>query len=212
MLRGVLAALLLAGAARAEPPKLVLPVDCAYGKDCFVQSYVDVDPGPGRVDFTCGPLTYDGHRGTDFRPADPRRKISVRAAAPGTVSAVRDGVADGIDTGDMDCGNGARIDHGAGWQTLYCHLARGSLRVKSGDVVGAGQPLGVIGRSGRAAYRHLHFEVLQDGKSIDPFLRSKGGTTMWRGAGPALGTSAGLSRHGAAWSRLQRYRAGSRPA
>ena len=58
---GALAAFPAAGA-----PTFSLPVDCTLGESCFIQNYVDQDPGPRAQDFTCGPLTYDGHKGTDF--------------------------------------------------------------------------------------------------------------------------------------------------
>lgn len=43
--------------------------------------------------------------------------------------------------------------------SLYAHLQPKSVLVKKGDVVTAGQPLGRVGRSGRASSSHLHFEV-----------------------------------------------------
>jgi hypothetical protein len=164
----ILAALLFAAAGL----ELGLPVDCDYGRTCFVQNYVDLDAGPGRSDFTCGHLTYDGHKGTDFRPADPRPPLTVRAAAAGAVKARRDGVPDGQRTSGQECGNGVLLDHGEGWQTQYCHMAAGSVRVRVGEQVARGQPLGVVGRSGETAFLHLHFELRKDGVTVDPFLGS----------------------------------------
>jgi hypothetical protein len=43
--------------------------------------------------------------------------------------------------------------------TVYAHLADQSLKVKKGQIVAAGQPLGRVGRTGRATSEHLHFEV-----------------------------------------------------
>jgi murein DD-endopeptidase MepM/ murein hydrolase activator NlpD len=43
--------------------------------------------------------------------------------------------------------------------SVYAHLADQSLRVKKGQLVAAGQPIGRVGRSGRASSEHLHFEV-----------------------------------------------------
>ena len=58
--------LCVAGGARADEPfRVGLPVDCAFGSVCSVQNYVDLDPGPGRLDPGCGRLSYDGHDGTD---------------------------------------------------------------------------------------------------------------------------------------------------
>jgi hypothetical protein len=43
--------------------------------------------------------------------------------------------------------------------SVYAHLSRGSVRPRAGDVVNAGDPVGRVGRTGRASTSHLHFEV-----------------------------------------------------
>ena len=102
--------------------------------------------------------------------------VNVRAAAAGTVAAIRDGVPDQavIDENrtrieGRECGNAVRIDHGDGWQTLYCHLAAGSLRVTPGEKVASGHVLGQVGLSGLTNVPHLHLGVFKDGQVIDPF-------------------------------------------
>ena len=60
-----------------------LPVDCAMGSVCSIQNYIDHDSGPGWLDHACGPLSYDGHRGIDFRVPtliEMRRGVPVVAA------------------------------------------------------------------------------------------------------------------------------------
>lgn len=173
------------GAAPAAPPPpnyafLRLPVDCKPGETCWILNYADLDPGPGVRDHACGPRSYDGHDGTDFAVRDEatmRAGVRVRAAAAGTVVNIRDGMADKVFVEadaeaikGRDCGNGVVIDHGAGWRTAYCHMLQSSIVVKQGQQVGAGAHLGYVGMSGRAAFPHLHFAVLQDGKRLDPFL------------------------------------------
>jgi len=153
---------------------------CEIGKTCWIQQYADHDSGPGARDYTCGSETYDGHDGTDFRVLDTWHTAPVVASASGIVKAVRDGVADHLVVNDADrkavahieCGNGVLIDHGAGWQTQYCHLKQGSLAVRPGDQVSQGQKLGDIGYSGLAAFPHVHLTVRKDGNAIDPFLPS----------------------------------------
>lgn len=160
-----------------EAPRFELPLDCAIGAGCAVQNYPDDDPGPGQRDHACGGVSYDGHTGTDFRLADIRAMrtgAEVRAAAAGTVLRVRDGEVDELKAGppgasDRACGNGVLIDHGGGWRTLYCHMRRGSLRVRPGDRLAAGAALGAVGLSGATQFPHLHFEVLRDDKPVDPF-------------------------------------------
>ena len=163
-----------------RPDSLGFPVDCALGKDCFIQQYVDRDPGPGSFDFTCGPLSYDDHSGTDIRlrnDADMARGVNVLSAGDGVVLGRRDGMPDhrqgtpgAPDIGNRDCGNGVLIQHPDGLTLQYCHLRRGSIQVRKGDAVKQGQPLGQIGLSGRTQFPHLHLTVRDAaGTVIDPF-------------------------------------------
>ncbi|WP_421703194.1 M23 family metallopeptidase [Aliiroseovarius sp.] len=167
-----------ASPAAARDPLLGLPIDCSLGEDCFIQNYVDADGGPGAADFTCGGLSYDGHKGTDFAVrshAVAQAGVNIQAAAPGVVRAVRDGVADHWRDTPMtfpdgqDCGNGLVIDHGGGWETQYCHLREGSLRVQKGQRVAMGAVLGQVGMSGRTEFPHLHLSIRKDGSVVDPF-------------------------------------------
>ena len=159
---------------------LTQPIDCVLGNTCDVFQLTDRDPGLAAQDFQCGPLTYDGHKGTDFAvptEADMRRGVTVVAAAPGVVTATRDGMPDinmfapgAPDLTGRECGNGVVIDHGEGWETQYCHLAQGSISVTQGDQVASGTPLGDVGLSGQTEFPHLHFAVRKDGDVVDPFL------------------------------------------
>ncbi len=167
----------------AAPPELSLPIDCKLGETCFVQNYVDIDPGPGVRDFACGSATYDGHKGVDIRVRSVAAAdgVSVLAVADGKVLRGRDGMADKL-LGDYaskaawqsalkgkDCGNGLVIDHGGGWTTQYCHLKQGSLVVKPGQSVQRGQRLGKVGYSGRVEFAHVHITVRHNDKVVDPF-------------------------------------------
>lgn len=174
-----LAALLLPAAASAQDISLRLPAACELGRTCFIQHYVDHDRTDAARDYTCGTLTYDKHNGTDIRiptMAAQRAGVDVVAAADGKVLRLRDGVEDisvnergRQSVSNTECGNGVAVDHGNGWETQYCHMAKGSLSVKPGDAVKAGDRLGRIGLSGLTEFPHLHFTVRKDGKVIDPF-------------------------------------------
>lgn len=172
---GVLGPALLAGAGAAASPALSLPVDCTPGATCYVQSHVDRDPGPGAVDYTCGALSYDGHKGVDIRMptlAAMRAGVDILAAAPGVVTATRANERDGgvaHMTAGRECGNGVVIDHGDGWETQYCHLARRSIGVAVGQSVPQGYVLGRMGLSGMTEFPHLHFSLRKDGAVVDPF-------------------------------------------
>lgn len=167
----------------ATPENLSLPIDCKPGQNCWVVRYVDHDPGPGVKDYSCGNMTGDGHKGTDFAIRDLAALsvgVAVRAAAAGRVAAVRDDMEDRlIDTkdaasvGGRECGNGVRIDHGDGWMSLYCHMRRGSALVMEGDEVEAGQTLGLVGISGQTSFPHLHFDLRHHDQVVDPFVGKK---------------------------------------
>jgi hypothetical protein len=149
------------------------PLDCVFGETCFVQQYVDRDPGPGATDHRCTAHSYDRHKGVDFglpSLAAIEDGVRVLAVAPGVVRARRDGVGDGEPPRDgRECGNGVLIDHADGWSTQYCHMRRGSVRVRTGDAVAAGDPLGEVGLSGKTEFPHLHVTLRKDGEVVDPF-------------------------------------------
>jgi murein DD-endopeptidase MepM/ murein hydrolase activator NlpD len=64
-------------------------------------------------------------------------------------------------------GNTVVIRHDDTTFTRYAHLSE--VLVKPGDVVAAGQTIARSGATGKATGPHLHFEVLRDGRSVDPY-------------------------------------------
>jgi hypothetical protein len=175
-------AVLAPAAARPQAPpepKLELPIACQPGKTCFVQNYIDRDPSSGTLDYRCGHRTYDKHDGVDIRLLDmaaQRAGVDVLAAAAGRVVAVRDGVPDisirapnAPSVAGHECGNRVGLALPGGWILDYCHLANGSLKVKMGDTVAAGQPLAHVGLSGETEFPHLHFSVRHANAVVDPF-------------------------------------------
>lgn len=185
-LLAVLACLWPQAARPAEQARftLDLPIRCIPGETCWIPNYVDLKPGKGAVDYTCGDATYDApprdqHKGTDFAVSDMaavRQGIAVVAAAPGVVVGKRDSMVD-VDAGEKgarsvkgkECGNAVRIKHDNGLITQYCHMRRGSVEVNKGDRVGRGQQLGLVGLSGMTQFPHLHFQIEKGKKIIDPF-------------------------------------------
>lgn len=163
--------------AQAETLQLELPLVCTLGETCWIQQYAEHGNASGGNDYMCGRETYAGHDGTDFRALNAQADIAVVAAAPGVVKAIRDGVEDKLALSPQDlaavahkeCGNGVVIAHTGGFETQYCHMRLGSVKVKAGDIVQAGTVLGKVGYSGAAAFAHLHLSVRHNGEKIDPF-------------------------------------------
>ncbi|WP_058309163.1 peptidoglycan DD-metalloendopeptidase family protein [Gracilibacillus massiliensis] len=95
------------------------------------------------------------HKGIDIAGVSDR---SILAADNGTVTSA------GWDDGGY--GNKIVINHNNGYRTIYAHLA--SINVSSGQVVEAGQKIGVMGTTGFSTGIHLHFEVYKDGSLVNP--------------------------------------------
>ncbi len=58
------------------------------------------------------------------------------------------------------------VQHSGGYNTLYAHLS--SLLSRLGDSVGPGQVIGLSGSSGNSTGPHLHYEIWQEGRAVDP--------------------------------------------
>lgn len=170
--------------ASAKGFELGLPVACVPGNNCFIQNYVDHGGKNGPAhDYTCGPLTNPHHPGTDFRIAHEGLLtegdgVFILAAAAGKVekvfisSAAKSPFQRMLENqgAEHPCGTGVHLRHKGGWETYYCHLRPGSLLVKPGETVEAGQILGAMGMSGKTEFPHLHFEVRQYDNPVDPFV------------------------------------------
>jgi hypothetical protein len=113
----------------------------------------------------------------------------VRAAAAGVVAAVHDGQPDNRVVGKLDewtdrdssknpmtsYGNYVLIEHGPNEFTVVGHLRQGSVRVRQGQRVAAGQPIAQIGNSGASGGVHVHFERrtgfgIADIKALPPYV------------------------------------------
>ncbi|MFF9913256.1 M23 family metallopeptidase [Streptomyces sp. NPDC013457] len=76
-------------------------------------------------------------------------------------------------------GNHVILDLGGGTYAMYAHLKRGSLTVRAGDRVAAGQELARCGNSGNSTEPHVHFQLM-DGADLDT---ARGVPFTWRGVG-----------------------------
>lgn len=185
-----LLALALAGtaAAAADAPARPLtfyPQAGIIGQDLYVTNYLDLDPGPAVRDWSCGSHSYDGHTGQDsivrsFR--EVRIGVPVFAALDGRVRSVQHAVG-----GDFNWGatvsrfdNHIVLDHGDGQESVYGHLMRSSIRVKTGQWVPAGTQIALTASSGNSSWPHLHFTVRQDFDPYEPFAGPcRAGASGW---------------------------------
>jgi murein DD-endopeptidase MepM/ murein hydrolase activator NlpD len=94
------------------------------------------------------------HRGLDLTAFEP---VPILAAADGVV------VGAGYEGA---FGYMITVDHAYGLTTRYAHLSK--IYVRVGDRVEKGEEIGRMGRTGRATGMHLHYEVLYEGRPVDP--------------------------------------------
>ena len=94
------------------------------------------------------------HRGIDFAAPAGSQVVAV-ASGVVTYSKERFGY-----------GRTVEINHGNGYVTRYGHNQR--VLVAVGDTIQKGEPIALIGSTGRSTGPHLHFEVLKEGRAVDP--------------------------------------------
>lgn len=96
------------------------------------------------------------HKGADF---GARRGTAIRAAGDGVIQrASRYG----------SFGNYVRIHHSGEYDTAYAHMKGFASGVRKGAKVKQGQIIGYVGTTGRSTGPHLHYEVLKNGKQVNP--------------------------------------------
>jgi murein DD-endopeptidase MepM/ murein hydrolase activator NlpD len=96
------------------------------------------------------------HRGIDFAAA---RGTPVYAAGHGTIEiAGRNG----------GYGKYIRIRHNGTYKTAYAHLKGYARGVRRGNRVRQGQVIGYVGSTGRSTGPHLHYEILHNGRQMNP--------------------------------------------
>ena len=97
---------------------------------------------------------------SDFHPG-----IDISAEKGTPILATADGIVE-LAEPSGDYGNLVVIDHGFGLVTRYGHLSK--FAVSSGQQVKRGDVIGYVGATGRATGPHLHYEVLANGKLMNP--------------------------------------------
>ncbi|MEC8610669.1 MAG: M23 family metallopeptidase [Bacteroidota bacterium] len=95
------------------------------------------------------------HYGVDFSAP---KGTPIYATGNGTVSKTK--------RSRRGFGNHIVIDHGYGYQSLYAHMTK--YTVRKGQKVKRGDIIGYVGSTGKSTAPHLHYEVHKDGKKINP--------------------------------------------
>lgn len=142
--------------ATARPDRAAI----SYPADAWASTaYADWPYGDGKFIWpVVGPISQGARRGHVALDIAVPVGTPVRAADRGTV----------VMAGWSPTGYGFRvvIDHGIDYITLYAHLS--DIYVEVGQVVGKGQVIGASGANGNITGPHLHFEIRDFGRLVDP--------------------------------------------
>lgn len=99
--------------------------------------------------------TYKMHEGIDF------------TAPSGTpIYATGNGRVETVENGARGYGNNVVINHGFGYQSLYAHMHK--IVVRQGQSIKRGELIGYVGNTGLSAAPHLHYEVIKNGRKVNP--------------------------------------------
>ena len=94
--------------------------------------------------------------------------LDIRAKYGNSVYAAFDGKVVEVKKSSRGYGNTIKIVHENGLTTLYAHLS--AFSVKKGAVICKGKIIGKIGTSGNSTGPHLHFEIIENKKKINPLV------------------------------------------
>lgn len=94
--------------------------------------------------------------------------IDLATSVGSPVRAAADGVVEKVGFDRHGYGHYVVLQHGIRYETWYAHLSKIAMGIREGATVLLGQIVGAVGRSGEATGPHLHFEVREVGRPVDP--------------------------------------------
>lgn len=92
--------------------------------------------------------------------------IDIKAPIGTPVVASSDGIIVKVEKKEIGYGNHIVIKHDKTYKSMYAHLSM--IDVKVGETVSKGQKIGEVGTSGSSLNPHLHYEVIKEGKKVNP--------------------------------------------
>jgi murein DD-endopeptidase MepM/ murein hydrolase activator NlpD len=161
----------------ARANQLASPADIRAGMLLFLPAVKPVDalerlskvrelenmylwPLQGRI------TSYFGRRNLGMGTSSFHRGIDVAAPYGSTITAARTGTVSFAGWSTQGYGYLIKVRHGGGAETWYGHNSK--ILVRVGQYVRQGEPIGLVGSTGISTGPHLHFELHQNGRALDP--------------------------------------------
>lgn len=95
------------------------------------------------------------HSGIDFSAP-----LETPIFSPGNGKVIR------VESAKTGYGNNIIIDHGYGYKTRFAHISKSLVKV--GQSVKRGEKIALVGNTGKSTAPHLHYEVIKNGKAVNP--------------------------------------------
>jgi len=116
-----------------------------------------------------------------MRPLFMHDGVDLVAVTGTPVYAASDGIVIGA-APNGGYGNWIRIDHAGKTSTVYGHLSSFAPGIEEGARVSQGELIGFVGNTGRSTGSHLHFEILSNGRAVDPLAYPETKRAQLRGS------------------------------
>lgn len=129
-----------------------------------VLDYSEVIPSSANEQQVILPVTTLLGISQNYHPGHPA--LDLRAEMGSEVVSMQSGTVSLVEYSAFGYGHRVEVMHEAGVTSLYAHL--GEMNALVGEYVSAGESLGQVGMTGMTTGPHLHFEVRQNGSSINP--------------------------------------------
>ena len=156
-----------------QPPSpeemMTMDVFLPQSIEMAVATHVDLNDPPSIKPLE-GDFKVNSGFGKRMHPLIKKRKfhsgIDFKAPTGTPVLATADGEVIVSKTNKTGYGKHIIIQHDEEFKTLYSHLSE--IKIKVGDKIKKGDVIGLVGSTGTSIRPHLHYEVIKDGKKVDP--------------------------------------------
>jgi murein DD-endopeptidase MepM/ murein hydrolase activator NlpD len=148
---------------------LIVPDGVKPSEQPFIRPQVYIAQGPSSTSFSGAGFTWPAHGIISQFASWYHEALDIAAPYGTPIVAAKSGVVTEANAGGWNYGYGddVVIDNGGGYSSLYGHME--AVNVSPGQqVVGGSTVIGWIGLTGRTTGPHVHFEVRQNGTTVNP--------------------------------------------
>ena len=138
----------------------------------FLQSFSKIENKPDISPIKEADITTFVKYGTRIHPIYKTERlhegIDLISTEGTPIVSTAEGIVESVQKSDNGYGNMITIKHNSIYTTRYAHMK--DIEVKKGDTINKGQIIGTVGNTGVSTRSHLHYEIIENGKKVNPLL------------------------------------------